>query len=192
MSDVARIAPLTVIDGKPVVTSLQIAEAFDKRHDHVLRDIEELLTQVPDSFGNPNFGLAEYTVTNNLGFAVPKPMYRLARDGFVLVVMGYAGRKAMAVKIAYIEEFNRLETLARAQHIDADRLCAQIAACHAELLQGKPVWAKIARYKTLGLNHVEIGLLTARHLRNVRRNVRRIEACGLLPAPSSQLALLEG
>lgn len=76
---------------------------------------------------------------------------------------------------------------------ECEMLRAQLAACHAELIQVKPVWAKIARYKTLGLNHVEIGLLTARHLRNVRRNVRRIEACGLLPARDSmQLSLLEG
>lgn len=179
MSDVARITPLTVIDGKPVVTSLQIAAAFEKQHFHVMRDIRELLEQVPDSFGKSNFGVSEYTVTNALGFAAPMPMYRLARDGFMLVTMGYTSRKAMAVKIAYIEEFNRLEALARSQHADLTRLQTQLAACHAELLQVKPVWGKIARYKRLGLNHVEIGLLTARHLRNVQRNVRRIEACGL-------------
>ena len=192
MSDVARIPPLAVIDGKPVVTSLQIAAAFDKQHKNVLRDIEEVLTQVPDSFGKLNFGLSGYTVPNNLGFAVPMPMYRLARDGFALLVMGYTGRKAMAVKVAYIEEFNRLEALARSQHADLTRLQTQLAACHAELLQVKPVWGKIARYKRLGLNHVEIGLLTVRHLRNVRRNVRRIEACGLLPTAPQMALTLEG
>ena len=193
MSDVARITPLAVINGKPVVTSLQIAAAFEKQHLHVMRDIRELLAQVPDSFGKSNFGLAEYAVINNLGFAAPMPMYRLARDGFMLVTMGYTSRKAMAVKVAYIEEFNRLEALARNQQADAKILTAQLAACHWELLQAKPVWGKIARYKRLGLNHVEIGLLTTRHLRNVRRNVRRLEACGLLPTAAPQMALtLEG
>lgn len=76
---------------------------------------------------------------------------------------------------------------------ECEMLRAQLAACHAELLQVKPLWGKISRYKKLGLNHTEIGLLTERHLRNVRRNVRRIEACGLLPKRESmQLSLLEG
>ena len=76
---------------------------------------------------------------------------------------------------------------------ECEMLRAQLAACHAELLQVKPLWGKISRYKKLGLSHTEIGLLTERHLRNVRRNVRRIEACGLLPKRESmQLSLLEG
>ncbi|MCI7616728.1 MAG: Rha family transcriptional regulator [Desulfovibrio piger] len=38
------------------VTSLQVAEIFGKRHDHVLREIEYILTQVPEIFVEPNFG----------------------------------------------------------------------------------------------------------------------------------------
>ena len=193
MSDVVRVPALAVIDGKPVITSLQIAEAFGKRHDNVLRDIKEVLTRVPDSVGNLNFELSEYTVTNALGFAVPKPMYRLARDGFLLAAMGYTGRKVMMIKVAYIEEFNRLEALARGQHADIGRLQSQLAACHAELLKLKPLWGKVARYKKLGLNHTEIGLLTGRGRRPVGHQVRRIEACGLLPkCDSAQFSLLEG
>ena len=33
---------LTLKDGQPVTTSRQVAESFDKRHDHVLRDIDNL------------------------------------------------------------------------------------------------------------------------------------------------------
>ncbi len=189
MSDVTRITPLAVIRGKPVVTSLQIAEAFDKRHDHVLRDIEEILTQLPDSVGKPNFGVSEYVAKNNLGFAVPKPMYLLARDGFMLVAMGYTGRKAMAIKVAYIEEFNRLETLAH----DLTRLQSQLAACHTELLKVHPLWRKVTRYRRMGLNHTEVGLLVDRSRTCASRQARRIEACGILTPPeSAQLSLLEG
>lgn len=45
----------------PAVTSQQVAEIFGKRHDHVLRDIEQILTQVPEIFGRLNFELSEYT-----------------------------------------------------------------------------------------------------------------------------------
>lgn len=37
------------------------------------------------------------------------PMFILYRDGFMLLVMGYTGKKALAMKLAYIEAFNRME-----------------------------------------------------------------------------------
>lgn len=40
------------INGKdvPAVTSLQVAESFEKEHKNVLRDIEAILPQVPEKF----------------------------------------------------------------------------------------------------------------------------------------------
>lgn len=45
-----------------VVTSLDVAETFEKRHDHVLRDIEELKKDVPN-FGEM-FYETEYLASN--------------------------------------------------------------------------------------------------------------------------------
>ena len=39
----------------------QGAEAFGKRHDHVIRDIREVMAKCTESFTAPNFGLSEYT-----------------------------------------------------------------------------------------------------------------------------------
>lgn len=36
-------------------------------------------------------------------------MYLLTRDGFIMVAMGYTGRKAMEFKEAYINAFNAME-----------------------------------------------------------------------------------
>ena len=36
-------------------------------------------------------------------------MYIIKKDGFMLLVMGYTGKKALALKLAYIEAFNRME-----------------------------------------------------------------------------------
>lgn len=41
------------------VTRLQVAEIFGKRHDHVLREIEYILTQAPEIFIESNFGCNE-------------------------------------------------------------------------------------------------------------------------------------
>ena len=35
-------------DQQAVTSSLQVAEAFDKRHDHIIRDIEKLQKDLPN------------------------------------------------------------------------------------------------------------------------------------------------
>ena len=89
----------------PAVTSLQVAEAFGKRHDHVLRDIAALLSQPPEIFVKPNFG--EHEAEYFTGFGMKKtPAYLLSKDGFALLTMGYTGERAMRFKVAYIQRFN--------------------------------------------------------------------------------------
>lgn len=102
---------LKELNGKqiPAVTSLQVAEAFGKEHKHVLRDIGQILPQVPEIFEKSNFGLTEYELENNLGFPVKHPMYIITKDGFTLLTMGYTGEKAMKFKVAYINRFNEME-----------------------------------------------------------------------------------
>lgn len=48
------------------VTSLQVAEIFGKRHDNMLRDIEYILTQLPEIFVELNF--EEYEESYRAGF----------------------------------------------------------------------------------------------------------------------------
>lgn len=92
----------------PAITSLQVAEIFGKRHDHVLRDIEQILTQVPEIFIKPNFGVVEYPVRRGFGTEMVKA-YLLSKDGFIMLTMGYIGEKAMKFKVAYITRFNEME-----------------------------------------------------------------------------------
>ncbi len=87
-------------------TSLKVAEAFGKDHSNVIKVLERTLAQVPDSFEEVNFDASEYVRNNNLGFPVKYKMYVITKDGFMLLVMGFTGKKAMAIKIAYINAFN--------------------------------------------------------------------------------------
>lgn len=93
---------------QPVTTSEFIAQAFGKNHKDVLRKIDEILTQVPDFFGKRNFAPTEINRKNNLGFDVLHRAYQLTKDGFMLLVMGFTGKQAMQIKIAYIEAFNAM------------------------------------------------------------------------------------
>lgn len=102
---------VTVSNGQVTTTSLKIAEVFGKQHFHVIRDIEKL--QVPDNFKKSNFGLTEREWKNSLGKTVKDKVYIITRDGFTILVMGFTGAKAMQFKIAYLEEFNRMEAKLR-------------------------------------------------------------------------------
>lgn len=98
------------INGKdvPAVTSLQVAESFEKEHKNVLRDIEAILPQVPEKFVKLNFELYEYPIETGIGTRTAKA-YLLSKDAFTLLTMGYTGEKAMAFKVAYIARFNEME-----------------------------------------------------------------------------------
>lgn len=98
-----------------VVTSLDVAETFGKRHDHVLRDIKEL--ECSEEFHLSNFGESSYINIQNK----KQPMYLMTKDGFTLLVMGYTGEKAMKFKEAYIKQFNHMEKLLKEKFVERQK-----------------------------------------------------------------------
>ena len=87
--------------------SLTVAEKFGKRHDSVLRDIKAL--ECTDEFRLHNFVESRYK--NEQGHF--QPMYRITRDGFTFLAMGYRGKKAAKFKEDYINAFNAMEKIIR-------------------------------------------------------------------------------
>lgn len=90
------------------VSSLYVAEFFEKNHKEVLRDIRRIID--PDSglseeFGRRNFALSSYINAQNK----KQPCYCMTRDGFTMLTMGYTGKKAMKFKELYIRRFNEME-----------------------------------------------------------------------------------
>ena len=114
------IPSVSLHDGRPATTSLEVARFFGKQHQHVIRDITGLTDNCPESFSASNFGRASYLDEQ----AKNRPMYIIHRDGFMLLVMGYTGKKALALKLAYIEAFNRME--------------AELARCNRPALPAAP------------------------------------------------------
>lgn len=86
-----------------VVTSLDIAETFGKRHADVLRDIKAL--ECSKEFTQRNFALTSYKDASGKS----NKKYLLTKDGFTMLVMGYTGEKAMKFKEGYIRQFNAME-----------------------------------------------------------------------------------
>ena len=101
----------------PVVSSLDVARHFQRRHSHILRDIDRLRSILPKSFTAPNFGLSEYTDTTGRKLI----SYLLTRDAFSLLVMGMTGKAAIQWKLRYIEAFNTLEAAALGRQTELAR-----------------------------------------------------------------------
>lgn len=102
MDNLAEIR-IDILDDKFVVDSRSVAVNFQKRHDNVLRDIENIRKDVlnfeemfiesymPDSYGRQ------------------RRIYLMNRDGFSLLAMGFTGKEALNWKLKYIEAFNKME-----------------------------------------------------------------------------------
>ena len=99
---------VTLVDNRPATTSLDIAEHFGKRHDHVCRDIRRICAETPEKFHAPNFGEMSRTVKIGNGAEREETYFTVYFDGFILLVMGYTGKKALGMKLAYIEAFNAM------------------------------------------------------------------------------------
>lgn len=94
---------ISAADGEPVTDTFQIAKAFGKRHADVLRALKN--SRFSDEFRRTHFCAVEKI--NNLGvFDKKQAYYRMDFSGFMMLVMGFNGAKADAVKEAYINAFN--------------------------------------------------------------------------------------
>lgn len=120
---------LSTQNGEPVASSRQIAESFDKRHDHVIRDIDTIKKDVP------NFGEMFFETEAPDSYGRPQRTYLMNRDGFTLLAMGFTGKAALEWKLKYIQAFNAMEKqLAQRPQLSRAELMAQaLIAAHDEL-----------------------------------------------------------
>ena len=108
--DSPRLKPhLLMVGGRAMTTSLVVARHFGKTHDNVLKAIRRLLEDCSESFGGVNFDASTYVTEQNKS----KPMYRMTRKGFSMLVMGFTGSAAVKWQEAYIDAFDRMEEALR-------------------------------------------------------------------------------
>jgi Rha family phage regulatory protein len=111
-------------DGVPVVSSLQVAERFNRRHADVLKAIQGI--EASRLFTERNFSFSEYDGRNG-----KNPMVWMTRDGFSLLMMGFSGKEAAEWRERFIEAFNKLQAAA----LEADVRAPAIPKDYAELLE---------------------------------------------------------
>lgn len=102
---------LVVVHGnRATTTSLLVAEMFGKQHKNVLRAIENLIADLPESNGL-NFEPVEYTDAKG----EKRSAYEISRDAFSLLAMGFTGKAALEWKLKFLEAFNLMEAALNGQ-----------------------------------------------------------------------------
>ncbi|WP_024348457.1 Rha family transcriptional regulator [Lacrimispora indolis] len=91
-------------DGMVTASSLEVAKKFGKRHDSILRDIDNLIKTDSTILWSEMFIETTYKSRGK-----DYRRFDMTRDGFSLLAMGFTGSKAIQWKIKYINAFNTME-----------------------------------------------------------------------------------
>lgn len=102
MQDLVRVE-----DGLVVADSRDVAEAFGRQHYHVLRDVQGLCERRPDLAST--FGCKIAQVATGKGGQRDTHYYTMTRKGFVVLVGGFKGDRALDFRIAFYDAFEQLE-----------------------------------------------------------------------------------
>ena len=111
--EVKRISKMEVT----VVSSLDVAETFEKNH----RDVMESIRNIESAISTAEFSALFYLYSYKAANGKTNPMYLMTRDGFTLLAMGYTGEKAMRFKLAYIKQFNEMEKAMQGKLIEREK-----------------------------------------------------------------------
>lgn len=131
---------LKLVHGKPRVSSVKIADHFNKRHVDVMRSIAQTIHNVPKEFAERNFALSDYTDSTGRKLR----SYDLTRNGFMLVVMGYTGKEATFIKVGYINAFDAMEAELRKQSENPQPLALSTVDDRRPLVNLVNAWCKLA------------------------------------------------
>ena len=115
---IANISDFVQIKDEQVYTTSRIvAEKFGKEHFHVIRDIEELIKNMVQPIENirePKIGFSEYFIPDEYkieGQTRTYKQYLITEKGAMLLIMGFTGEKAFAIKTKFIDEFARMKNI---------------------------------------------------------------------------------
>jgi Rha family phage regulatory protein len=88
-------------------TSFKVAQAFDKDHRKVMRDIEQLISS-GHLGGVAKFAHTPYIHPQNQQTYY---YYEMNQDAFTILVMGYTGDRALEFKVKFLNAFNNMKQL---------------------------------------------------------------------------------
>ncbi|MBT4290418.1 MAG: Rha family transcriptional regulator [Deltaproteobacteria bacterium] len=162
------IPKVSIVNGKSITTSLQIAEYFKKQHYDVLKAIRKL--DCSKEFADGNFAGCSYSDGNKR----LRPMFNITKDGFVFVVMGFIGKKAALLKEKYIQKFNEMDEQIQLLGLMTDfeskgklpndlrKTCEMYALAENSIEKGQKHLRKLRRFrKRCGQHIIDLSTLPA-------------------------------
>lgn len=165
-------------NGQIWLTAEQIGDALGLRHARI--SVNKIFRRHADEFTE-----AETCETSLVTQDQRRELRLFSPDGARLIAFFAQTDRAKAFRRWVLEVLKR-ETLPAASE-------AEVARLRAALLDARPDWAKITRYRHMGLNRNEIARLMACGEKKIRIAESKMSACGMLPQrTASQLSLLEG
>ena len=188
------------IGSMPAVLSTDVARHFQRRHSHVLREIDRLRSILPKSFREPNFGLTFRIVPGPNEATRKEKAYLLTRDALSLLVMGFTGKAAIMWKLRYIEAFNTMEQ-ALHENIRREARTGGKEAIHTACEKARQETAQLfwrlgpaqkrrvrqaVRYHAMGLGKHSIAKLLDVDGREVSRLLKAAQALGWLEEKTSE------
>lgn len=197
-AEMLNVPTVSLVDNRPATTSLDIAEHFGKPHKDVLASVRRLTQECPVDFTGRNFSPSEYT--DETGRSLP--MFTVYFDGFILLVMGYTGKKALDMKLAYIEAFNAMrdelerrkepvenpEQLSPAYRSELKGIVDAKLSTYPASVQGKArseIWTRFNRHFRIA----EYAQLPAERMAEARDYLIELEVKALKALPSTPPAL---
>ena len=161
---------VTMSNGEATVTSRQVAENFGKRHDHVMRDISNILSSIPKSGDTLEmfFGSSYENPQNKQTYSE----YIMNRDGFTLLTMGFQGAEAFQWKLKYIAAFNEMEDKLKNSFVIPQTLSQALlmASQQAQVIEEQSRELTIAKPKTEYFDK----LVDKGHLTNFRDTAKEL------------------
>lgn len=110
-------------NGPVTMSSREIAELYEKRHDHVLRDIEKMLQDIDA----PNFGAVDFEAKYQDAKGEWRKEYRLPKDLTVTLITGY--RADLRYKV--VKRLEELEGQSRLPDLSDPAVLVQLLTEHA-------------------------------------------------------------
>lgn len=95
--------------GTPVTDSIKVARVFGKQHKNIIQAIRNLLGSAENSAHARWFHESTYLDAQGK----KRPMFIMNRDGFSLLAMGLNGANALQFKVAFIDQFNKMEEIVK-------------------------------------------------------------------------------
>lgn len=115
-------AAVSIIDGRVVADSRDVAKAFERDHRNVLATIREIVGKRSDLALTFQRMIAK--VDTGKGGQRDSHYYTMDRKGFVVLVGGFKGERALDFRIAFYDAFEQMEASLARMEAEAQALAA--------------------------------------------------------------------